>query len=77
MAGRLELGKSLQAEGAALQRTGLVGQRFTSLDRLAEAARVLRDHAEGATALQSCATRPSLPWDSPTCASSGSATLER
>ncbi len=45
--GRLELGKSLQAEGAALQRTGLPGQRFTSLDRLAAATREFRDHPEG------------------------------
>jgi serine/threonine protein kinase len=45
--GRLELGKSLQAEGAALQRTGLSGQRFKSLDRLAAAARELREHPEG------------------------------
>ena len=45
--GRLELGKSLQAEGSALQRTGLIGQRFTSLDRLTQAARVLREHPEG------------------------------
>jgi len=45
--GRLELGKSLQTEGSALQRTGLIGQRFDSLDRLARAARVLREHPEG------------------------------
>jgi hypothetical protein len=44
---RLELGKSLKAEGAALQRSGLMGQRFDSLDRLARAARELRDDAEG------------------------------
>jgi serine/threonine protein kinase/WD40 repeat protein/tetratricopeptide (TPR) repeat protein len=35
------LGESLLAEGAALQRTGLVGQRFESVDRLARAARIL------------------------------------
>ncbi len=44
---RLELGKSLQAEGAALERTGLMGQRFTSLDRLAAAAGALHEHPEG------------------------------
>jgi eukaryotic-like serine/threonine-protein kinase len=44
---RLELGKSLLAEGAALQRTGLIGQRFDSLDRLAEAARELGNDPEG------------------------------
>src|SRR5439155_10972374 len=43
----LELGKSLMAQGAALQRTGLVGQRFQSLDLLAQAARELRDDPEG------------------------------
>ncbi len=45
---RLELGKSLQAEGAALQRSGLVGQRFESLDRLTQAALTLAEHPEGA-----------------------------
>jgi serine/threonine protein kinase/WD40 repeat protein/tetratricopeptide (TPR) repeat protein len=44
---RLELGKSLTAQGAALQRTGLVGQRFRSLDLLAQAARELREDPEG------------------------------
>jgi serine/threonine protein kinase/WD40 repeat protein len=39
----LELGKSLLAQGAALQRTGLAGQRFESLDLLARAAHQLRD----------------------------------
>jgi serine/threonine protein kinase/WD40 repeat protein/Flp pilus assembly protein TadD len=43
----LELGKSLLAEGAALQRTGLAGQRFESLDRLAKAAKVLRGDPDG------------------------------
>ncbi len=45
--GRLELGKSLQAEGAALQRSGLAGQRFDSLDRLRLAAQVLGADPEG------------------------------
>ena len=44
---QLALGKSLLSEGAALQRTGLIGQRFDSLDRLAEAARVLGADHEG------------------------------
>ena len=44
---QLALGKSLLSEGAALQRTGLIGQRFDSLDRLAEAARVLSADHEG------------------------------
>ena len=33
---RLALGQSLVSEGAALQRTALIGQRFESLDRLAQ-----------------------------------------
>jgi len=44
---RLALGKSLVSEGAALQRTGLIGQRFDSLDRLARAAEVLGADPEG------------------------------
>jgi len=44
---RLELGKSLLTEGAAVQRGGLIGQRFNSLDRLARAARELRNDPEG------------------------------
>ncbi|MGO9465537.1 MAG: protein kinase domain-containing protein [Isosphaeraceae bacterium] len=44
---RLALGKSLLSEGAALQRTGLIGQRFDSLNRLAEAAKVLSGDREG------------------------------
>jgi hypothetical protein len=68
--GRLELGKSLQAEGAALQRTGLSGQRFKSLDRLASSASTRR----AAPVCPTCATKPSPPWDSQTCASSGNAT---
>ena len=36
----LELGNSLLTEGAALQRSGLVGQRFDSLDRLRHAAQI-------------------------------------
>jgi len=44
---RLALGQSLVSEGAALQRTGLIGQRFDSLDRLARAAQVLGTDPEG------------------------------
>ena len=44
---RLALGQSLVSEGAALQRTGLIGQRFDSLDRLAQAAKVLGADPEG------------------------------
>jgi len=44
---RLALGQSLVSEGAALQRTGLIGQRFDSLDRLARAAQVLGADPEG------------------------------
>jgi eukaryotic-like serine/threonine-protein kinase len=44
---RLALGNSLIAEGAALQRTGMIGQRFDSLDRLAQAAKVLGGDREG------------------------------
>ncbi len=44
---QLALGKSLLSEGAALQRTGLMGQRFKSLDRLAEAAIALGGDHEG------------------------------
>jgi serine/threonine-protein kinase len=47
----LELGKSLLAEGTALERRGLVGRRFDSLDRLAHVARVLRVDPEGHAAL--------------------------
>ncbi len=45
--GQLALGQSLLSEGAALQRTGLSGQRFESLDRLAQAARILAADPEG------------------------------
>jgi serine/threonine protein kinase/WD40 repeat protein/tetratricopeptide (TPR) repeat protein len=38
---QLELGNSLLTEGAALQRSGLVGQRFDSLDRLERASQIL------------------------------------
>ena len=44
---QLALGESLLSEGAALQRTGLIGQRFESLDRLTRAARELREDPEG------------------------------
>ncbi len=44
---RLALGNSLVSEGAALRRTGLIGQRFESLDRLARAAEVLTADPEG------------------------------
>ena len=40
-------GRSFLAEAAALQRTGLAGRRFGSLDRLASAAGLLRDDPEG------------------------------
>ncbi len=43
----LALGASLVSEGAALERTGLIGQRFGSLDRLARAAEVLGADPEG------------------------------
>jgi serine/threonine protein kinase len=76
---RLDLGKSLLAEGAALQRSGLVGQRFESLDRLGRAAHELRDDP-GRRARSSCqATRPChhrYGTDRP-CASAGSARSER
>ena len=59
---QLAWGQSLVAEGAALQRTGLIGQRFDSLDRLAQAAAVLcaptrRDKSD----CQRSATMPSPP----------------
>ncbi len=41
------LGESLLSEGAALQHTGLIGQRFESLDRLTRAAWELREDPEG------------------------------
>ncbi len=44
---RLAFGNSLITEGAALERTGLIGQRFDSLDRLTEAAKVLKGDREG------------------------------
>ena len=44
---QLALGESLVSEGAALERTGLVGQRFESLDRLGKAARILAADPEG------------------------------
>ena len=44
---RLELGNSLVTEGTALQRSGLVGQRFDSLDRLERAAQILGADPEG------------------------------
>ncbi len=44
---RLALGQSLVSEGAALQRTGQIGQRFESLNRLAQAAKVLGSDLEG------------------------------
>jgi WD40 repeat protein/tetratricopeptide (TPR) repeat protein len=48
---RAALGKSLLAEGAALARSGLMGQRFDSLDRLAQAARELRGDPGSRTSL--------------------------
>jgi len=44
---RLAQGQSLVSEGAALQRTGLIGQRFESLDRLGQAAQILGADPEG------------------------------
>jgi serine/threonine protein kinase/WD40 repeat protein/tetratricopeptide (TPR) repeat protein len=44
---RLAWGQSLLSEGAALQRTGLIGQRFESLERLARAAQILGAEPEG------------------------------
>jgi eukaryotic-like serine/threonine-protein kinase len=44
---QMALGQSLVSEGAALQRTGLIGQRFDSLDRLGKAAKVLGADPEG------------------------------
>ena len=44
---RLALGRSFVSEGAALERTGLIGQRFDSLDRLGKAAKVLGADPEG------------------------------
>ncbi len=43
----LALGQSLVSEGAALQLTGRIGQRFDSLDRLGRAAQVLGADPEG------------------------------
>jgi eukaryotic-like serine/threonine-protein kinase len=44
---QVALGQSLVSEGAAIQRTGLIGHRFDSLDRLALAARTLGADPEG------------------------------
>jgi serine/threonine protein kinase/WD40 repeat protein/tetratricopeptide (TPR) repeat protein len=44
---RLELGNSLVTEGAALQRSGLAGQRFESIDRLRSALQILGADPEG------------------------------
>ena len=44
---RLALGQSFLSEGAALQRTGLIGQRFDSLDRLRRAAQILGADPQG------------------------------
>jgi serine/threonine protein kinase/WD40 repeat protein/tetratricopeptide (TPR) repeat protein len=48
---RIELGKSLLAEGTALQRTSLIGQRFISLEKLARAAQELRGDPESRSRL--------------------------
>ncbi len=45
--GRLALGQALVSEGSALERTGLIGQRFESLERLGKAAQVLGADPEG------------------------------
>jgi eukaryotic-like serine/threonine-protein kinase len=44
---QMALGQSLLSEAAALQRTGLIGQRFDSLERLGKAAAVLGSDPEG------------------------------
>jgi serine/threonine protein kinase/WD40 repeat protein/tetratricopeptide (TPR) repeat protein len=44
---QMALGRSLISEGAALQRTGLIGQRFESLNRLRRAAGILGTDPEG------------------------------
>ena len=59
---RLALGQSLVSEGAALQRTGLIGQRFDSLDRLAQAARSWAPTPRAGSACPRSATMPSPPW---------------
>jgi WD40 repeat protein/tetratricopeptide (TPR) repeat protein len=46
-AARLDFGKALLAEGAAVQTTRQAGQGVTSLERLTRAAEVLREHPEG------------------------------
>src|SRR5262249_54000786 len=43
---QLELANSLVAQGAALQRSRLIGQRFESLKRLDQAAKLLRSDPE-------------------------------
>lgn len=45
--GSIALGNALLTEGVALQRGGMIGQRFDSVDRLMQAARILRDLPEG------------------------------
>ena len=59
---RLALGQSLISEGAALQRTGLIGQRFDSLDRLGKAAQVLALTPRGGSACPKSATTSSPRW---------------
>lgn len=46
-AARLALGRSLMAQGTAVQRSGLVGQRLEALDLLGRAADELHHHPEG------------------------------
>jgi serine/threonine protein kinase/WD40 repeat protein/tetratricopeptide (TPR) repeat protein len=49
---RLALGQSLVSEGAALRRSGLVGQRYRSLELFGEAAQILGADPEGRKRLQ-------------------------
>jgi eukaryotic-like serine/threonine-protein kinase len=79
----IALGNSLLNEAAALQRGGTIGQRFKSLDRLREAAQILRDDpdgrnripeirdhviaAMGLTDLRITSTRPQQPNTLPAC----------
>lgn len=48
---RVELARSLQAQASALQRSGLIGRRFASLDRIAQSARELRNLPQGRESL--------------------------
>ena len=71
---RLELGNSLVTEGAALQRSGLVGQRFDSLDRLDAPPRSWGPIPRAATDCPKFVIRPSPPLGWSICASGSSVT---